>query len=81
MEAKRMYTLTSAGIASESACTLRYKGCNANTESELPINTRGIPRFRYGPYVLQENHHYEQESLVLNIAVPVWTRIPPHPVN
>jgi hypothetical protein len=23
------------GIASESACTLRYKGCKANTEREL----------------------------------------------
>lgn len=28
-------TLTSSGILLESACTLKYRGCNANTEREL----------------------------------------------
>lgn len=32
---KLVSTLISWGILSESACTLKYKGCNANTESEL----------------------------------------------
>lgn len=39
-------TLISSGIFSESSCTLKYNGCNANTESELHNKGNIAQKFR-----------------------------------